>query len=86
MGASGSLFGVVGLYLADIAVNFETMQHPLIQLAVMVISIVITVAFQLAMPGAGGRGVSVSHATHVGGLITGLCVAFIFLPNLKENK
>lgn len=30
--------------------------------------------------------VKISHWTHAGGFLAGLCMAYIFLPNIKDNK
>lgn len=30
--------------------------------------------------------VKISHWTHAGGFLSGLCMAYLFLPNLKDNR
>ena len=46
VGSSGSVFGFIGFYIADIALNFETMERPALQLVVILASVVASVILQ----------------------------------------
>ena len=45
VGASGAVFGFLGLYITDILLNFETMPMPLLRLLLMLVCL----GFMLAM-------------------------------------
>jgi membrane associated rhomboid family serine protease len=84
VGASGAVFGFVGLYIADIALNFESMVLPLARLAAMVVGLVFLIVLQVVDSRSGNK--ATSHMSHVGGFIAGLCVSFLFLPNFKDRR
>jgi membrane associated rhomboid family serine protease len=48
VGASGAVFGFLGLYLADILLNFESMYRPLLRLALMLTSLGLTLGIEFA--------------------------------------
>ncbi|GAQ79753.1 rhomboid-like protease [Klebsormidium nitens] len=78
VGASGAVFGMVGLFVGDFMLNFETIRRPVLRLlsfAIFLLYFVITVAT------AG----STSHFSHVGGFLAGLFPAFLYLPNFKHD-
>ncbi len=46
VGASGAVFGFIGLYLTDIILNFESMYKPLLRLALMLLSLGVTLGIE----------------------------------------
>lgn len=48
VGASGAVFGFLGLYLADIVLNFESMYRPVLRLALMLVSLGLTLGIEFA--------------------------------------
>jgi len=46
VGSSGSVFGFIGFYIADILLNFETLPRPALQLATMLASIGLSIGLQ----------------------------------------
>ena len=47
VGASGCTFGLVGLYIADVALNFESMTLPWIRLGAMIAALTFLVTTQV---------------------------------------
>ncbi|KAK3252000.1 hypothetical protein CYMTET_38690 [Cymbomonas tetramitiformis] len=79
VGASGSVFGFVGLFFADMVLNFETLKRPLLRaLSIVIFSIyfVLTVTTES----------NTSHLSHVGGFLCGLFPSFLVLPNFRAEK
>jgi membrane associated rhomboid family serine protease len=72
-GASGGVFGLVGLYAADLVRNYRTVKRPILQAAV-VAALLVWLAVM-----AGGSKHGVSNMTHVGGLMWGLVPGLLFL-------
>jgi rhomboid protease GluP len=77
-GASGAVFGMYGVFLALLTTNLipKKVRRPLLQ------SIVIFVIFNLAYGLKGG----IDNAAHVGGLLSGMGIGFLFAFNLKKEK
>jgi rhomboid protease GluP len=77
-GASGAVFGMYGVFLALLTTNLipKTVRKALLQ------SIVIFVIFNLAYGLKGG----IDNAAHIGGLLSGLGIGFLFAFNLKKEK
>jgi membrane associated rhomboid family serine protease len=46
VGASGAVFGFIGLYLTDIILNWESMFRPLLRLALMLVSLGLTLGIE----------------------------------------
>eukprot|EP00878_Enallax_costatus_P043421 GHUV01051397.1.p1 GENE.GHUV01051397.1~~GHUV01051397.1.p1 ORF type:complete len:181 (+),score=29.94 GHUV01051397.1:295-837(+) len=85
VGASGAVFGFLGLYLADIVLNFESMYRPLLRLGLMLVALGLTLGVEFATA-RGSPAFTVSHMSHIGGLVAGLFVSFIFLPNFRDRR
>jgi len=77
-GASGAIFGQVGMMLVDVFVNWKLLQRPVCNLVIMIIVILICV-FSGMMPG-------VDNFAHVGGLVVGIVGGFAFMPRLVNKK
>jgi len=78
-GASGSLFGLLGLMLVDVFSNWHQLRKPVVNLVVVIITILLSIVSGM-MPG-------VDNFAHVGGLIVGLVGGFALIPHLvKGNK
>lgn len=76
VGASGGVFGLIGLCVADMVLNLETIRRPVLQtvaLGMTFVFFVVNLATQT----------DVSHMSHVGGLVGGFFLSFLVLPNLK---
>ena len=79
VGASGAVFGMAGVSLADLALNFETLARPLLRTAVLLAFLVF---FALTV---GTTAAGTSHMSHVGGLLCGLLPALVLLPNVHRG-
>ncbi|GAX85096.1 hypothetical protein CEUSTIGMA_g12516.t1 [Chlamydomonas eustigma] len=83
VGASGCIFGLLGLYLSDIALNFESLSLPWLRLGTLIVALTFLITTQVTFLGSHA---SVSNFSHIGGGLTGLCLAPFFLPNLKDRR
>jgi membrane associated rhomboid family serine protease len=76
-GASGSVFGVIGFYIADTLVQWRRLRRPMLR-AVLI----------LGLLGQFGASVfadaGVSHFSHAGGLVTGLASSVVMLPEIAN--
>lgn len=77
-GASGAIFGQLGLMFVDVFVNWKRLQRPVVNLVAIIIIIVLCVISGM-MPG-------VDNFAHVGGLVVGLVGGFAFMPHLIKGK
>lgn len=77
-GASGAVFGMYGFFLALLTTSLipKQMRQPLLQ------SIVIFVAYNLFFGLKGG----VDNAAHVGGLLSGFVIGYIYVYAIKREK
>ena len=75
-GASGAIFGMYGVFLALLTTNLidKTRRRALLA------SIVVFVAFNLLY----GTGKGVDNAAHVGGLVSGILIGYLFYPGLRR--
>jgi rhomboid protease GluP len=75
-GASGAIFGMYGVFLALLTTNLiEKTQR-----AALMTSIAIFVAYNLLNGTKGG----IDNAAHVGGLVSGLLIGYLYYPGLKN--
>jgi membrane associated rhomboid family serine protease len=72
VGASGAIFGLVGVVGVDLIQNWKRIKCPLLQMVVWVISVIVSLAFGL-LPG-------IDNFAHLGGFVQGIIGACIFLP------
>lgn len=79
VGFSGVCFGLFGLFVADIVLNYETVRKPKTKIILVGLFMLIMVA-QIIMEG------QTSHLSHVGGLLCGLLPSFAFLPNFSSER
>lgn len=75
-GASGAIFGMYGVFLALLTTNFIDKVRRTALLA----SIGIFVAYNLLA----GTKSGVDNAAHVGGLVSGMLIGYLFYPGLKK--
>ncbi|GAB4816594.1 hypothetical protein N2152v2_003640 [Parachlorella kessleri] len=80
VGASGGIFGIFGLFIADMVMNFETLQRPLMRSMILLAFFIFFVVTIATTPS------GTSHLSHVGGFLCGLFPAFLFLPNLHSER
>lgn len=80
VGASGGVFGLMGLFTADMVLNFRTMSRPILH------GLIITVFLLYFVITASMSDGSTSHLSHLGGLVCGLFPAFLFLPDLRKER
>jgi membrane associated rhomboid family serine protease len=78
VGASGSLFGFLGVLLSDLIQNWNLLKSPAMNLCGLLVTIVIALAVGL-LPG-------VDNFAHIGGFIMGIVTGFVFLPHLSYGK
>jgi len=77
-GASGSIFGQIGLMFVDVFVNWRMLRRPMCNLVLMIVVIVLCILSGM-MPG-------VDNFAHVGGLVVGVIGGFAFMPRLVNKK
>eukprot|EP00297_Palpitomonas_bilix_P009532 CAMPEP_0113879678 /NCGR_PEP_ID=MMETSP0780_2-20120614/7367_1 /TAXON_ID=652834 /ORGANISM="Palpitomonas bilix" /LENGTH=340 /DNA_ID=CAMNT_0000866277 /DNA_START=362 /DNA_END=1384 /DNA_ORIENTATION=+ /assembly_acc=CAM_ASM_000599 len=75
VGASSSLFAMLGLQLADLIINWADTDRPVRALIILVITIIISLALGL-LP-------IVDNYSHIGGFIVGVFSGFIFLKSTR---
>ncbi|CAD7700977.1 unnamed protein product [Ostreobium quekettii] len=80
VGASGGVFGFIGLFVADMVLNFSTIRRPILR------SFMIVMFLMYFVVAVATSEVGVSHLSHVGGLVCGLFPAFLFLPKLNDER
>lgn len=73
-GASGAIFGMYGLFLALLTTNLIAKQYRQGLLNTMIIFVVFNLAF-----GAAGN---IDSAAHIGGLLAGLAMGYIYYPSI----
>lgn len=78
VGASGALFGMLGLLPAHLFVHWKDLLHPVLSMVSVVVVIVLSVLCGM-MPG-------VDNFAHVGGLLIGLVGGFALLPKLRKGQ
>ncbi len=78
-GASGAIFGMYGVFLAMLTTNHieKSARKALLT------SISVFVAYNLLN---GMKGGGTDNAAHIGGLLSGLIIGYIFYPSLKETN
>lgn len=79
VGASGSGFGLLGLFVADMVLNFEQVSFPILRTFFLLLMLGLFI-YTVLTEG------NTSHVSHVGGFLAGLFPSFIFLPNLQYAK
>jgi membrane associated rhomboid family serine protease len=84
VGASGTVFGFMGLFVADLIINFESIAWPFLRAFTIVLFLIFFVVNAIVENNR-NRG-QVSHASHIGGLICGIFPSLLFLPNLKDKR
>lgn len=77
-GASGAVFGMYGVFLALLTTNLvrADMRGPLLQS--MLVFVVYNLAFGL-VPG-------IDNAAHIGGLLSGMAVGYLYVPSLQRPR
>ncbi|CAG8579224.1 11039_t:CDS:2 [Paraglomus occultum] len=78
MGASGALFGIVGILLIDLFQNWRIIIRPGCELAKLLAMIVFSFLLGL-LPG-------LDNFSHIGGFIMGILTGLVFMPTLKFTK
>jgi rhomboid protease GluP len=78
VGASGAIFGMYGVFLAMLTTNVvdKAVRRP------MMVSIGVFVVYNLVY---GMRG-NIDNAAHVGGLVSGVLIGYLFCPGLKHRR
>ena len=80
VGASGIVFGLAGLTLADLIHNFETIGRPLLR------GVVLLAFLGFFAVTVGTTPTGTSHMSHVGGFLCGLLPALVLLPNRHRGR
>jgi rhomboid protease GluP len=77
-GASGAIFGMYGVFLAMLTTNFidKSVRKALLT------SITIFVVYNLMNGMKGG----IDNAAHIGGLVSGFIIGYLYYPSLKQNE
>ena len=79
VGASGACYGIFGLFCADMALNYETIEHPILRTVIVVVFVLFNLIMVHSEDG-------VSHTSHLGGFLCGLFPSFLFLPNFHSER
>ncbi|MDP9079391.1 MAG: rhomboid family intramembrane serine protease [Bacteroidota bacterium] len=76
-GASGAIFGMYGVFLAMLTTNFidKSVRKALLT------SIAVFVGYNLLNGTKGG----IDNAAHIGGLVSGFIIGYVYYPSLKDN-
>jgi membrane associated rhomboid family serine protease len=74
------VFGMAGLMIADMILNFETLMRPLLRSLAMMALLVYFAAT------VGTTATGTSHMSHVGGFLGGLLPGLVLLPNLHRGR
>jgi rhomboid protease GluP len=77
-GASGAIFGMYGVFLALLTTNLIEKKTR----SALMSSIVIFVAFNLAYGTSGG----IDNAAHIGGLVSGMLIGYLYYPGLRKPQ
>lgn len=77
-GASGAIFGMYGLFLALLTTNLIAKQYRQGLLNTMIIFVVFNLAF-----GAAGN---IDSAAHIGGLLAGLAIGYLYYPSIVTPR
>lgn len=82
VGASGAVFGFMGLFVADLVINFESISWPFLRVLIILLFVIFFVVNAII----DDSPQRVSHASHLGGLVCGLFPSLLFLPNLRNKR
>lgn len=85
VGASGTVFGLLGMFLADAALNFESIRLLWLRMLGMAACVALMVTLQLTDKKLAQVG-SVSQASHIGGFLAGLAASLLLLPDFKARR
>lgn len=80
VGASGGVLGLVGLFSADMVLNFRRMKRPILR------GLIILLFFSYFVAVAALQNSGTSHLSHLGGFLCGLFPSFLFLPDLRKER
>lgn len=79
VGASGACYGIMGLFVADMAINYESIRRPIIRSSIVITFVIFNLVMVHSEDG-------VSHTSHLGGFLCGLFPSFLFLPNFHSER
>ncbi|GAM27578.1 hypothetical protein SAMD00019534_107540, partial [Acytostelium subglobosum LB1] len=78
-GASGAIFGFLGVLVTDLFRNWSLLKSPVINCCSLLFTVVSSFAVGLLLPG-------VDNFAHLGGFIMGILGSLIFLPSLTPKR
>mmetsp|Transcript_8417 Transcript_8417/g.11352 ORF Transcript_8417/g.11352 Transcript_8417/m.11352 type:complete len:560 (+) Transcript_8417:52-1731(+) len=79
MGASGLVYGLMGVYIADFVLNFESVRRPLMQGACILAAVIYLTTTTVLNDSRN------SHFSHIGGCVSGFFPGLMLLPNFHEE-
>jgi len=78
VGASGSLFGIIGVLLLDLLQNWKLIRSPCMELTKLLLMIIFTFLLGL-LPG-------IDNFSHIGGFIMGILTGLVLMPTINFSK
>lgn len=79
VGASGMIFGLAGLWVADLIINFHFIKHALLQSLITLVFFAYVIVTLFTQK-------HVSHYSHIGGFLGGLFPSLLFLPRFGKQR
>ena len=80
VGLSGSVFGLMGVFIMDLFKYWQTLTAPMLRLIAFVFLLLVLVVSFIAQPG------NTSHASHGGGFVMGLLLALLFQKHVLQPR
>ena len=86
VGASGGVYGLLAAHLANVQVNYSTMQYGFMRLIGIILVAVADVGFAVYDYYTGSRSdIPVSYISHITGALAGLSLGFVVLKKFQEK-
>ncbi|KAH7693652.1 rhomboid family protein, partial [Aphelenchoides avenae] len=81
-GASGGVFAICAAHFANVTLNWNEMNHPIVHVALVMCFVAYTLFGIYRM----GNTTSTSYSAHMGGFVAGILLGTLFLRNVVKEK